>query len=338
MKLTFEKIKECTLGAARVEKSDTGVSFFRFTKKEEKFYYITSPTNFYLKTFSNAGVRISFKTDSKNMLLKISARSASSRTYFGVDVAVDGKLIGGIYNYEELDLSGNYTTIDCPLGEFSKELALGDGIKEVTLFMPWSVALTLCELSLDDGALCEPKRPDKLMIAYGDSITHGYDALCPSNRYAAKLADALGAEEINKAIGGDIFEPTLAEIADDLKPDYITVAYGTNDWAKCNPTIYFDNCRDFYSTLSKKYPSAKIFAITPIWRADCQEQKRGGSFFELEARIAKATADLQNVILIPGIDFVPKDELMYADLRLHPHDEGFDHYFKNLFAKIKRFL
>ena len=93
MKLTFEKIKECTLGAARVQKSDTGVFFFRFTGKEEEFYRITSPTNFYLKTFANAGVRISFKTDSKNMLLKIFARSASSRTYFGVDVAVGLTLV-----------------------------------------------------------------------------------------------------------------------------------------------------------------------------------------------------------------------------------------------------
>ena len=338
MKLDFDKIKEITFGASRVEKRDTGICFFRFTKKEEEYYRITSPTNFYLKTFANAGVRISFKTDSKSMLLKISASPASSRTYFGVDVAVDGKVIDGICNHEGLDVSGDYTKLDCPLGEFTKIFSLGNGVKDVTVFLPWSVALTLNELSLDDGALCEPAKPEKLMIAYGDSITHGYDALRPSNRYPAKLSLALGAEEINKAIGGDIFEPTLAEIGDDLSPNYITVAYGTNDWGKCNPTIYFDNCRDFYSTLSKKYPKAKIFAITPIWRKDCHEERRGGNFFELEDRIAKAVANLPNVILIPGIDFVPKDEAMFADLRLHPNDEGFEHYFRNLYSEISKYI
>ena len=28
------------------------------------------------------------------------------------------------------------------------------------------------------------------------------------------------------------------------------------------------NASEFYRTLSQKYPSAKIFAITPIWRSD----------------------------------------------------------------------
>ena len=31
-----------------------------------------------------------------------------------------------------------------------------------------------------------------------------------------------------------------------------------------------------------------------------------------------------------GIDFVEHDEKFYADLHLHPNEEGFKQYFKNL--------
>ena len=48
----------------------------------------------------------------------------------------------------------------------------------------------------------------------------------------ARLADALGAEEVNKAIGGECFFPELAATKEDFQPEYITVAYGTNDWSR----------------------------------------------------------------------------------------------------------
>ena len=67
------------------------------------------------------------------------------------------------------------------------------------------------------------------MLVYGDSITHGYDALAPSKAYSVSVPFTLSANAINKAIGGEIFFPTLARIKSNINPDYITVAYGTND-------------------------------------------------------------------------------------------------------------
>ena len=70
----------------------------------------------------------------------------------------------------------------------------------------------------------------KRILCFGDSISQGYDALYPSNQYTPQLAKLLDAEEYNKAIGGEIFRPELALARDDFEPEYITVAYGTNDW------------------------------------------------------------------------------------------------------------
>ena len=55
------------------------------------------------------------------------------------------------------------------------------------------------------------------------------------------------AEEYNKAIGGDVFFPSLAATREDFEPDYITVAYGTNDWSKCPREALEENCKNFYN-------------------------------------------------------------------------------------------
>ncbi|MBP3580252.1 MAG: SGNH/GDSL hydrolase family protein [Clostridia bacterium] len=178
-------------------------------------------------------------------------------------------------------------------------------------------------------------KPEKKLIAYGDSITHGYDALRPSNRYIAKLADMLGAEEYNKAIGGERFFPELAKLKDAFVPDYITVAYGTNDWSCMDEETFKHKCKAFYTNISQNYPEAKIFAITPIWRKDMSEYREFGDFRKVEQDIRSAVMDIKNVTVVSGFDFVPKDEKYFADLRLHPNDEGFGYQAENLYKEIK---
>ena len=99
------------------------------------------------------------------------------------------------------------------------------------------------------------------------------------------------------------------------------------------------NAKAFYAALSKRYPEAKIFAITPIWRKNFSERKTPfGDFLEVKDRIAEAVKDLENVTLIEGFDLVPHDETLFADLSLHPRDEGFDFYAENLIRKIKKYI
>lgn len=173
------------------------------------------------------------------------------------------------------------------------------------------------------------------MLIYGDSITHGYDVLRPSVHYTARLAEMLGAEGFNKAIGGEKFFPRLAELKDDFTPEYITVAYGTNDWRWHDRDTFNKNCLDFFTALTKNYPDSKIFAITPIWRKDCEVKTAFGAFGDAEKDIIKSVESFKNVTVISGSDLVPKDEKYYADFRLHPNDEGFGFYHKNLSLKIK---
>ncbi len=56
--------------------------------------------------------------------------------------------------------------------------------------LPWSVKTWIEEISLDDGAFVEAVRPKKKLMAFGDSITQGFDALHPAKRYVATLCES----------------------------------------------------------------------------------------------------------------------------------------------------
>jgi lysophospholipase L1-like esterase len=196
----------------------------------------------------------------------------------------------------------------------------------------------LQKIELVDGASIVPVIPKHKLLCFGDSITHGYDTRHPSCWHAACLADFLDAQEYNKAIGGDKYFPELAKTRENFVPDYILVAYGTNDWS-CHPRDFAEDCcREFYKNICANYPDSKVFALTPIWRADLDMKTGFGSFFDVEKVIREAVKDLKNVTVISGFDLVPHDAELYADLRLHPNDEGFAHYFNNLSSQIKQYI
>ncbi len=334
MRLNLNQIKEITKGAVRIEENEGFLSFYRFTEEQEEMYKGRS-ADFYKKTFATAGVKLLFKTDSKNLKLKGKVQSGSSRKYYSIDVFVDGNPVGYIDNFEGIELPKDYAKTDLPMGDFSKSIELGKGEKTVCVYLPWSMAAKLEEISVDDGSFVDGVKLDKKLIAFGDSITHGYDALRPSNRYISRIAESLGAEEINKAIGGEVFWEDLAKTKEDFMPDYIAVSYGSNDWNKRTKEDFEKSCREFYTSLRENYPTAKIFAISPIWRKDYNKENKFGNFLDAEKFIKEVADSLDNVTFISGFDFVPHDEKYYADLYLHPNDEGFDYQFENLNKKIK---
>lgn len=118
-------------------------------------------------------------------------------------------------------------------------------------------------------------------------------------------------------------------------PDYITVAYGTNDWDSVEQETFKIKCKEFYTNISQSYPQAKIFAITPIWRKNMNEYRIFGRFEEIEKNIRNAVKYIENITVISGFDLVPKEEKYFGDLRLHPNDCGFKHYTGNLYREIK---
>ena len=334
MILDLKEVKKITLGAVSVTEDEGGFNFHRFTDEQEELYKKRLGEDC-KKIFSTSGVQLSFRTNSEELSISTCVTPGSSRQYFAFDVFSNGKKIGSLDNFSSEKLPRDYTCSEFSLGNFEKIFSLGQGEKDVCIYFPWSVKATLKELRIDDNAFTKPMRPKNKLLCFGDSITHGYDALYPSNKYISRLASFLSAEEINKAVGGEVFFPELAGAKEDFIPDYISVAYGTNDWNCLCKKDFTKNCADFFENLKANYPETKIFVITPIWRKNYDEKRDFGDFDKVEKIIRDIVGKYENIKVISGFDLVPHDDRLFADLRLHPNDEGFAYYFENLSKNIE---
>ena len=332
MKLTINHIKEIATGAAQIEVINGKICFSRYTD-EQRHLYKNRDADCYLRSLSSSGIKLSFSTNSKSLTLAVDVAPGSSRKYFSFDVFSGETCIGHLYNFNEDEMPQKYIDTVWPLEKMKKTFLLGDGTKKITIYFPWSVNTMLEELSLDDGATVVPENRTKTLLAFGVSITQGYDALRPSDTYVARLARALNADEINKGIGGETFFPELAKTKEIVSPDIITVAYGTNDWSLSDKETYKKNCTLFFQNLRNTYETAKIFAITPIWRTDVSDVKKLGSFPELAEVICAAVQNF-DITTVSGLEMVPHEKSCFADLFVHPNDYGFEYFYKNLYQKI----
>ncbi len=327
MKLTLDQIRKITRGAVRIEEEHGAFCFYRFTAAQERAYLDRGQDDRTRKTYASAGVRFAFCTSSEKLSFDYRFELASSRPFGRFDLYINGALTAHFGTEGPEPTAGH------------AELALGKGEKEVELYFPWSKRTDLSNVTLDDGASLAGICRKYKMISFGDSITHGYDALYPSLSYASRIARMLDADAVNKGIGGEIFFPELLADAEPFVPDYITVAYGTNDWSHCDYATAEKNCRAFYKRLSELYPTAAIFAITPIWRGDADRKTAFDEpIEEVEGLIRNACAELANVHVIAGAPLVPHRSVFFADLSLHPNDLGFGSYAENLFCKMLPFL
>lgn len=334
MKLSYEQIKDITRGAENIKIEEGEYRFFRFNDKELDFYK-TSP--FHTKAYATSDVEMVFETDATTLSIKGVARVAVSyRTWYTLEVFSNSERIGTVQNYEG-DITNDVLFNEFRLGDFEASFSLGEGRKTVRIVFPQFVALSLRELELVGATFISAVKPKIRMFFYGDSITQGYDAQYPSGKYTALTARLLGAEAYNKAIGGEVFHPELAAVKSKLEPDYICVAYGTNDTSTDLET-FINNSYAFYFNLAKNYPNAKIFALSPIWRLGYDKAWEIGSFTDVEKQIKRIASELKNVIFIRGFDFVPHEPKYFTDGHLHPSNEGFILYAENLAAAIKEHI
>ena len=323
MVLNKEQIAAIARGVARVEEENGWFRLLRFTEAQAQSYLDAGHPEFYNKTFATAGVRLAFRTNSRSFSMQYRFDKGSSRTYAWFDVYVNGAMTLH-FGSEGSSVKSACATIN-----------LGEGEKDVEIYFPWSRNAELSEVTLDDGAMLTPIRRKRKMICFGDSITHGYDAIYPSLSYACGVARLLDADMTDKGIGGDRFCPYMLRDADPEAPDVITVAYGTNDWGGDTLENFKTNCLAFFQRLHELYPNARIFAISPIWRGDGENKNRFGMpAREVHDLMAELCKGIPNVTMINGWNLVPHRQAFYSDFFLHPNDLGFALYSQNLYKSI----
>ena len=81
MKLTIDKIREITTGAVRIEESESGIRFYRYTKAQDETYKVRNP-EFWQRSHCTTGIKFCFDTDSEELFLKLDVVHKTSRTFF----------------------------------------------------------------------------------------------------------------------------------------------------------------------------------------------------------------------------------------------------------------
>lgn len=317
MRLTVEQIKGICFGALRIEALEDGLHFHKCTQKQELAFAALNE-GLGARSLTTTGVRLDFHTNSKSL-----AFSASKGKKF--EVLLDG-VLRRQFDCEALREAGESATVDLTdsLGSYREEI-------RVTLVFPSHTEGVLEWIALDDGATVRPHVFDTRILFVGDSITQGWDSVYDSFSYAWRVTNFFNAESIIQGIGGAYYhESTFDSIGFD--PDIVIVALGTNDFSHYKTQ---EDARAHAAAhlafLAKEYAGKRLFAISPIWRAE--QNKTMGSFAELRALLIEEI-ERAGFRHIDGLALVPPMSEFMKDLTLHPDDLGFSLMAENLISQM----
>ena len=322
MKADFETIGKITVGAVRIWEEDCGVRFSRFTEEEEAGWYSCSET-LGERSKSLCGIRLDFRTDAREIAFMLSAGNK-------VDVWLNG-VYHRTFRFSDLRNEGE-TGVKIPLAD-----PLGSPFSEtrVTIWLPCHGGGALAFLDAVGATYIEPIAYDHRILFLGDSITQGWNSERESMSFASRVTRFFNAHSVNCAVGGGCFSTETIGV-NGYDPEAITVAYGTNDFAKrSSPEEVQTNCAAYLDKVKTLYPNVPILVITPIPRHDPKERNAGT--FEWVRNTVAEEARARGMHVIDGFSLFPFDKYYFWDL-VHPNESGFAEYALALIPKMREVL
>ena len=312
MELSYQKIKEITVGAAIIWEESDGMHFTRCIPRQLDVLRSTEPwcmENAYAPT----GIRFDFHTDSSYVAFSVGTNGR-------YELKLDGILVK---QYELANESGKHVV----------EITLGEGEHHVVFSLPnHSAEGIVSGIALEEGASCIRHIFDHKILFLGDSITQGWNTKFDTLSYPWMISDFLNAESVIQGIGATYFVPdTVADFGFD--PDIVFVAYGTNDYhvfetldaLREQSGLYLDKVKYMYG-------QASIFVITPIWRQDIETPLKMGTLQECR-NVIHEEGSKRGMYIINGELLVPPMQAFMAD-NVHPNTLGFLMYTLGLLKQI----
>lgn len=308
-------------GIAALEVAERGLFAARMTPELREFYRRQSEM-WYFRAVGGAGVRIVFRTAARKLAAHF-ALGVRSRDFFGFDVVCGKQLIARL-------------TSPTPRDEFEFTAALpGSGIRTVEIHLPYEVESFLRKLELDDDGVMEPVTfPEAPMIFIGDSITQGMEAVAPGETYAVQLAQKLGRDSINLAVGGMrmLAEPTRYAL--DYRWDTAILAYGVNDAAGRTPLAAFREQTRRCLTLLTARAEAQVWIFTPIpWPNQPVKHPVEFALEQYREILLECAAAFPAVRVVDGFTLLENEARYFAD-GVHPNAEGMARMAERLFRRF----
>lgn len=310
MQLTFEQIKSITKGAMQVFQAEDGVHFRRFTDKQIDTF-AAQDEKFHARCHGTAGCQLSFHTDSQNMMLFI----AGGKKF---EIWIDGL---PTHNY----------LLETPR---RLPIQLPEGDTHVVIDLPNYTEGVITKLLLDESSYVKPHASSRRFLFLGDSITQGSQSSRDSNCYVSRLTRYFDAEVMNLGVGGSVMcADTLEHVCFD--PDVIFIAYGTNDYTTCSSIEELEKTTcAYFDRVKELFPGKPVYYISPLWRADGQLVRKGGTLDDCRAAQIRQALD-HGFFHIDGYKLVPHSPDYFNDGYLHPNDIGFSYYSENLIKYLQ---
>ncbi len=315
MKLTTQQIKEISFGAARIIENKNGLEFHKCTEKQIEVLKAERP-DIVVNATNATGCRMDFHTNSD--YFKFSAKAGNKYELYINDVFVKQFLFGTIGG--------------------CGEAVLPEGENRVTLVFPsHDAAATITSVELSSGSTVIPHSYALKMAFFGDSITQGWESGYDSLSYAWRVARFFDADIWNPGVGGNVLLENFVDFRPDFIPDVVIVSLGTNDWSTWETLEELENhTTEFLKRVCEGNKNARIFVISPIWRAEEFAFRPMGAFAECCNTVKKAAAEFP-VTLIDGYTLTPHINDFYTD-GLHPNGLGFGIYAENLIKVLSKAL
>ena len=330
MRLDQNTIRSVATGILDCKTEDGGIRLLRMTDAHRAMY--PEDNVGWRRAQTMAGITLDFHTDSQTLTLACSDILLSPSYHCTFDVLING----GFHSCFSMSQAKPEDVPALPSG-FRHSFRLPEGMKRVTLCFPL-YTMRIDAVELDDGAAVMPYRHSRKWVVFGDSISEGREPDHPCNAYVCRLARMLDAEVYNQSISGEMFRSRKLIPGSYPDCDFVSVAYGTNDFRKQEHHLLIPEVSAFFRQVTDAFPRVPIFYLLPLWRKDKDVVTRGRTLEEVRTILRQEAERYPQIHIIDCWDFIPHEEQYFFDRRLHPNDEGFFHYAEALYPEFIRHL
>jgi len=214
-----------------------------------------------------------------------------------------------------------------------------------TCVLPSFKAQYFENIELEDGYTLESVDSNNkpIYVAIGNSITQGVGQTANATpfTYAWQVAEALGYELYNFAVGGSKVNTQVLDNFEGLNPSLVTVLWGYNDvyYSKLDLSSTLDKYDTLMTELVERYPSAKIVAIeqtytTTTGSATIPANTISRLRTEERSILDRLSATHGNLLIVNGLDYTDASQLTGP---VHLNDDGAKSLADGLISEIKNF-
>lgn len=277
--------------------------------------------------WDNPGTRLRFRTDAPKIQVQLDYSdkhvSTSARNPVG-RYLVDGKS----------ESSWTFASAQRETVRKTERLAVelsspSPGQHDYEIVLPYADSVDALGISVNESARFEQPtpRPAKRLVAYGDSITHGFTSSEVTKSYIYLFAQKMNHQVVNLGLGGRGLAATDGDLIGSQKGDLVSVLIGVNDWQGGKKIEAFQaNAEGFFKNLRAKQPEVPVVVITPLWVPESWKPTSATMPLEEYRKILRdVVAGLhdKNIRLVEGPDLIDHEDKYFDKVAVHPNDAGF---------------